>query len=99
MTAFLGRAFDRDLVTTSAIGDSTAAMRQRYGVSPLDATWEALGQDRSGQVVVLSVGEDVDLAGVEQRLRSLGYDAPEGGLGTGGTWAGSADLVAASTRA
>ena len=93
--AFLGRAFDRDLVTTSAIGDSTVAMRERYGVSPLDASWEALGQSPSGQVVVLKVGEDVDLAGVEQRLRSLGYEAPAGGLGSGGTWAGSADLVAA----
>jgi hypothetical protein len=95
VTAFLGRAFDRDLVTTSAIGDSTVAMRERYGVSPLDATWEALGQSPSGQVVVLKVDEDVDLGGVEQRLRSLGYETPAGGLGSGGTWAGSADLVAA----
>ena len=95
VAAFLGRAFDRDLVSTSAIGDSTAAMRDRYGVSPLDASWEALGQSPSGQVVVLKVGEDVDLGGVEQRLRSLGYETPDGGLGTGGTWAGSPDLVAA----
>ena len=95
VAAFLGRAFDQDLASTSAVADSTVAMRDRYGVSPLDASWEAFGQDESGQVVVLRVGEDVDLGGVEQRLRSLGYDAPAGGLGTGGTWAGSADLVAA----
>jgi hypothetical protein len=95
VAAFLGRAFDRDLVSTSAIGDSTVAMRDRYGVSPLDASWEALGQSPSGQVVVLKVDEDVDLGGVEQRLRSLGYEPPDGGIGTGGTWAGSPDLVAA----
>lgn len=92
---FLDRAFERDLVSTSAIGDSTLAMRDRYGVSPLDASWEALGQSPSGQVVVLKVGDDVDLGGVEQRLRSLGYETPDGGVGTGGTWAGSPDLVAA----
>jgi hypothetical protein len=94
VAAFLDRAFERDLVSTSAVVDSTVAMRKWYGVSPLDAEWEAFGQDESGQVVVLATADDVDLAGVEQRLRSLGYDAPPGGLGSGGTWQGSADLVA-----
>lgn len=94
VAGFLDRAFDRDLVSTSALADSTVAMRARYGVSPLDASWEAFGQSESGQVAVLQVDDDVDLAGVEQRLRSLGYDTPAGGLGSGGTWAGSADLVA-----
>ena len=91
--AFLRRGFDRDLVSTSAVADSTVAMRDLYGLSPLDVAWEALGQSRRGQVVVLRT-EDVDLRGVEQRLRSLGYQSPPGGIGTGGTWAGSADLVA-----
>ncbi len=91
---FLGRAFDRDLVSTSAIADSTVAMGARYGVSPLEVAWEAFGQDESGQVVVLRVEDDVDLAGVEQKLRGLGYGAPADGVGSGGTWTGSADLVA-----
>ncbi len=94
VAAFLRRAFDLDLVSTSAVADSTLAMGERYGLSPLDVAWEALGQDESGQVVVLGVEDDVDLAGVEQSLRSLGYGAPDGGLGSGGTWVGSADLVA-----
>ena len=55
---------------------------------------ETLGQSRTGQVVVLRVSDDVDLAGVEQRLRALGYRAPVDGRGSGGTWTGSADLVA-----
>ena len=92
--AFLDRAFDRDLVSTSALADSATAMRERYGVSPLDAEWEAFGQDESGQVAVLKMPDDVDVSGVEQKLRSLGYQAPGGGIGSGGTWRGSADLVA-----
>lgn len=91
---FLSRAFDRDLVGTSAVADSTAAMQARYGVSPLEAGWEAFGQDESGQVVVLRMADEVDLAGVEQKLRTLGYDAPPDGIGAGGTWTGSPDLVA-----
>lgn len=94
LTGFLDRAFDQDLVTTSAVADSTPAMRERYGVSPLDAEWEVFGQDESGQVVVLKMADDVDLAGVEQKLRSLGYGVPDGGIGSGGTWTGSPDLVA-----
>ncbi|RYU10609.1 hypothetical protein [Nocardioides iriomotensis] len=94
VNAFLSRAFDQDLVTTSALADSTNAMRERYGVSPLDAEWEAFGQDESGQVAVLKMADDVDLGGVEQKLRSLGYTEPAGGIGSGGTWTGGADLVA-----
>jgi hypothetical protein len=94
VATFLDRAFERDLVSTSAVAESTVAMSDQFGVSPLDATWEVLGQAEAGQVVVLGVTDDVDLAGVEQRLRSLGYDEPSGGIGTGGTWEGSPDLVA-----
>lgn len=92
--AFLDRAFEQDLTSTSALAESAAALADRYGVSPLDASWEALGQSREGQVVVLAVPEGVDLGGVEQRLRRLGYDEPAAGPGEGGVWEGSADLVA-----
>lgn len=91
---FLGRAFDKDLTSTSALAESTFALGRQFGFSPLDASWEALGQSRSGQVVVLQLPDDVDMDGIEQRLRRLGYDEPADGLGEGGTWEGSADLVA-----
>ncbi len=92
--AFLNRAYDRDLTGTSALSDSTYALVHRFGVSPLDAQWEMFGQSRDGQVDVLRVDDAVDLAGVERSLRTLGYTPPAGGSGTGGTWAGGADLVA-----
>lgn len=91
---FLRRAYDLDLTGTSAVVESTYAMNRRYGFSPLDTAWEMFGQSREGQVVVLKLGDTVDLGGVERNLRRLGYTPPEGGSGSGGVWAGSADLVA-----
>ncbi|MGH3445609.1 MAG: hypothetical protein ACRDPB_09570 [Nocardioidaceae bacterium] len=93
VSAFANRAYDRGLTSGSALHGSTYALMHRYGVSPLDAQWEALGQSRQGQVDVLRVDDDVDLAGVERGLRTLGYTPPAGGAGVGGTWVGSADLV------
>ena len=94
VSEFLGRAFDRDLTSGSALADATYPLMDKYGFSPLDATWEVFGQSEQGQVVVLAMEESVDLGGIEQRLRSLGYDAPAEGIGEGGTWEGSSDLVA-----
>lgn len=92
--AFLGRAFDRDLTPTSALAESTFALESHYGFSPLSAAWESFGQSPEGQVVVLALDEDADMEGIEKRLRTLGYDEPADGLGEGGTWEGSSDLVA-----
>ena len=91
---FLGRAYDLDLTSGSAVAESTYAMQEKYGFSPLDAEWEAFGQSHQGQVDVMRVEDDVDLAGVERALRRLGYTPPRGGSGQGGTWVGGADLVA-----
>ncbi|QNN54058.1 hypothetical protein [Nocardioides mesophilus] len=95
VSAFLDRAFEQDLTSTSALAGSTYALEHRFGFSPLEARWEALGQGEQGQVVVLAFDDGTDLGGVERRLRTLGYAEPAGGAGSGGTWAGSADLVAA----
>ena len=91
---FLNRAYDKDLTGTSAVSDSTYVLMQRYGFSPLDAQWEMLGQSRQGQVDVLRLDDNVDMAGVERSLLTLGYRPPAGGSGQGGTWVGGADLVA-----
>lgn len=92
--AFLTRAYDLDLTSGSAIAESTYAMREAYGFSPIDATWEAFGQGRDGQVDVVRVADGVDLDGVERALRRLGYTPPRGGSGAGGVWIGGPDLVA-----
>jgi hypothetical protein len=92
--AFLTRAYDLDLTSGSALAESTYAMREAYGFSPIDATWEAFGQGRDGQVDVVRVADGVDLDGVERALRRLGYTPPRGGSGSGGVWVGGSDLVA-----
>ena len=91
--SFLDRAYDLDLTSGSGITDSTRSLARLFGFSPLDARWEVLGQSRRGQVDVLRLDDDVDLSGVERALRRLGYDAPSQGSGTGGTWAGTPELV------
>lgn len=94
VAGFLSRAYDRDLTSGSGVAESTAVLGDLFGFSPLDAQWEALGQSRQGQVDVLRLDDDTDMPGIERALRRLGYTAPRGGSGTGGTWVGGADLVA-----
>jgi hypothetical protein len=92
--SFLDRAYDRDLTSGSGLDDSTRALARKFGFSPLDAKWEALGQSRKGQVDVVRLDDDVDTDRIERALRRLGYEAPPGGIGKGGTWVGGEDLVA-----
>jgi hypothetical protein len=92
--AFLGRAYDQDLTSGSGVDESTRAMAKVFGFSPLDAKWEVLGQSRKGQVDVMRLDDDVDTGDIERALRRVGYDPPPGGVGKGGTWVGSPDLVA-----
>lgn len=94
VSAFLNRAYDQDLTTTSAVSDSTYALMHKYGFSPLDAQWEIYGQSRQGAVDVIRLDSSVDMEGIEHHLRTLGYQAPSAGSDSGGTWVGSADLVA-----
>lgn len=93
--AFLDRAFEQDLTSTSAVAESTFALHRRYGFSPLNVSWEVFGQSPEGQVAIMQLPDSADLDAVERKLRSLGYDEPVDGVGEGGTWAGSSDLVAA----
>jgi hypothetical protein len=91
---FLSRAYDLDLTSTSAVVNATYVMNRRFGFSPLDAEWEMYGQSRSGAVVAMRFGESVDLDGVERNLRTLGYQPPSQGAGSGGVWSASVDEVA-----
>jgi hypothetical protein len=92
--AFLDRAYDRDLTSGSGVDESTRAMARRFHFSPLDAQWEVLGQSRKGQVDVMRLEDGVDTDDIERALGRIGYDPPPGGVGKGGTWVGSPDLVA-----
>ncbi len=91
VTEFLGRAYDADVTTTSAVVDSFAGLAANLGFSPGDAEWEAYGQGREGAVDVLRLGDAVDLDEVTDHLQEAGYEAPED---ADGVWVGSGDLVA-----
>jgi hypothetical protein len=91
---FLDRAYDADLTATSALAGSVGAMQEEFGFSPLTARWEVFGQARDGAVVALRLPDDADYDGIEATLRTLGYDAPADGPGSGGVWRGSTDLTA-----
>ncbi|HEX6246509.1 MAG TPA: hypothetical protein VFZ64_01445, partial [Nocardioidaceae bacterium] len=94
VSRFADRAYDLDLTSTSALVDSTYALNRRYGFSPIDASWEILGQSREGAVVLLGLDDSADPDEIERNLRRLGYTAPADGAGSGGVWTGSVDLVA-----
>jgi hypothetical protein len=91
LTAFLGRSYDADVTTTSALVDSFAGMSANYGLTPADAEWEAYGQGRQGAVDVLKLRDEVDLDALVDHLRETGYAEPKD---PDGVWVGSGDLVA-----
>lgn len=91
---FRQRISELDASSLTALGDEIALYRRTFGVSVLDARWEALGQSREGDVELLAVDDSVDLAAVETKLDELGFRPPSGGPGSGGIWIGGADLTA-----
>jgi hypothetical protein len=94
LRGFLDRVYEGDLAVGSALHTSFATLANNFGVTPLDATWEAYGQARKSSVSVLALDPDVDLSAVEDRLPDLGYEPPTGGTGQGGTWVGTPEVVA-----
>ena len=92
--AFLRRAYDQDLTSTSSVVDATYAMEDLYGFSSLEASWEMFGQSREGAVAAMAVPDSVSFDEIERNLATLGYQPPTEGTGSGGVWEGSADLLA-----
>ena len=86
---FLGRAFDDDLSSTSALVASAPVLQQRFGFSPANADWELFSQSYQGAVVMLHLPSH-DLGAVAGHLRGLGYREPSD---PGGVWQGGPDLV------
>lgn len=88
---FLGRAYDDDLSSTSALVTSAAVLQERYGFSPATADWELFAQSYQGAVVMLHLPSSVDLGDVADNLRELGYREPSDPTGT---WLGGENLLA-----
>ena len=88
---FLGRTYDGDVTTTSAVVESFKGLQSALGISPADAEWEAYGQGRDGAVDVLRLKDSVDLDDVTDRLADAGWAEPDD---EDGVWVGDGDLVA-----
>src|SRR3954452_17101650 len=88
---FLDAAYDDDLSSTSALVTSASVLQQRVGFSPASADWELFSQSYQGAVVMLRVGDEVDLDDVADHLRELGYRQPSQ---EDGVWQGGENLVA-----
>jgi hypothetical protein len=88
---FLDAAYDDDLSSTSALVTSAPVLQQRFGFSPASAEWELFSQSYQGAVVMLRVGDEVDLDDVADHLRELGYREPSQ---EDGVWQGGENLVA-----
>lgn len=91
LTAFLDDAFERDLSSASALGESAAALHSRFGVSPASVDWELFAQSPDGAVEVLKVPESFDFDALADRLGELGYTEPKS---SDGVWEGGGDLLA-----
>jgi hypothetical protein len=88
---FLDQAYDDDLSSTSALVTSAPVLQQRFGFSPASADWELFSQSDQGAVVMVRVGDQVDLDEVADHLREIGYDPPSS---DDGVWQGGENLVA-----
>jgi hypothetical protein len=88
---FLGRAYDDDLSSASALVTSAPVLQARFGFSPASVDWELFTQSYQGAVVMLHVPSSVDLGDVADHLRELGYTEP---TTDDGIWQGGDDLLA-----
>jgi hypothetical protein len=85
----IAATYDSGLTVTSALAQSAEAMEEQWGITLLDAEWEAYGQARDGAVDLLKLSEDVSLDELEERFEEMGYSGPSSGV-----WTGTPELVA-----
>lgn len=85
MGQLLSKAFDADLSSETALGDSAATMARKLGVSPANLEWELYAQGTDGAVDLMGLPDDLDLATLRSTLRTLGYRASADG-GSDGVW-------------
>ena len=90
LTAFLDRAFDRDLSSASALGQSAETLQARYGFSPASADWELFSQSTQGAVDLIAMPDATDFDELAARLTELGYHRPSSDTGV---WDGGEELL------
>ena len=89
--AFLGRGFDADLTSTSALVASAPILHELYGFSPATIDWELFAQGETGAIVLIGLPDALDLDEVEEAIAEIGYQEPSE---AGGVWIGGPDLLA-----
>jgi hypothetical protein len=87
---FLQDAFDRDLSSTTALDASAPTIQDEIGFSPATLDWELFTQGTDGALVLMGLPEDFDVAGLRDRLRSIGFAEPDE---ADGVWRGGVDLL------
>lgn len=87
---FLGKGYDADLTSASALLDSAQVMHVRYGFSPASVDWELFSQSEAGAVVMLHLPESTDWDGLAAQLSSLGYAEPDD---EAGIWMGGSEVL------
>ena len=86
----LDLGFDADLTSTTALRESALVMQDQLGFSPASLAWELFSQGPAGASVLMRP-ETVDLDEVADRLRALGYTAPDS---DDGVWASDSEVDA-----
>lgn len=83
------RAFDVDLIATTALSQSAVTMQEQFGFSPASLEWELFSQSESAATLTLRLGGGVTTDDVADALRGLGYAEPDD---PDGVWSTSPDL-------
>lgn len=87
---FMNAAYDRDLTSGTALGESAPTIQTELGFSPATLDWELFAQGPDGAVVVMGLAEDTDLEAIRDRLRSAGFKKPDD---ADGAWLGGSDVL------
>lgn len=87
---FMDRAFDRDLSSSSALGQSATVLQQRFGFSPASVEWEMFSQSDQGAVIIMRMPDDTDFDTLGDDWERIGYTRPDTETGV---WRGGVDLL------
>lgn len=87
---FLLEAFDHDLSSTTALGESAPTIHAELGFSPATIDWELFAQGERGAVVIMGLPESFDIDQLRASLSSAGFTEPDQ---DDGVWRGGVDLL------